>query len=141
MSPRRITMERAWIGVSVLYGLFRAYLVWEFLGEYHVNALVFLIIELTSSALYGLWSGRLLGALIDSDRRAAWRVGPKAMAAYLAPDAYVLASAGRLPGPVLEIIIGIVLVTATLTGIGLWLRVRNARRLAGAPGSGPSTGE
>lgn len=125
----------------MLYGLLRAYLVWEFLGEYHVNAAVFLMIELTSSALYGLWSGRLLGALIDGDRRAAWRVGPKALVAYLAPDAYVLASAGRLPGPILEVIIGIVIVTATLTVVGLWLKVRNARKLASENVSGPAAGE
>lgn len=139
MSPRRIVIERAWIGVSILYGLFRAYLVWAFLGEYQVNAFVFLAIELTSSALYGLWSGRLVGALIDGDRRAGWRVAPRAFVSYLAPDAYILASAGRLPGPVLEIIIGIVLVTASLTTLGLWLRVRNARRQGVL--SGPTTGE
>lgn len=141
MSPKRMVMERTWIAVSVLYGLFRAYLVWEFLGEYHVNALMFLVIELSSSALYGLWSGRLLGSLIDRDRRVAWRVGPKALVAYLAPDAYVLTSAGRLPGPILEIIIGIVVVTATLTVVGLWVRVRNARRPVSRSGSGPAAGE
>lgn len=130
VSPRRVLIERTWILVSVLYGVFRAYLVWEFLGDYRVNAFVFLIIELVASALYGLWSGRMVGAIIDGDRALVWRMAPRAALSFFAPDAYVLASAGRLPGPVLEVVLSVVAVSTVLTGIGLWVKVRNARRSA-----------
>lgn len=112
---------------------------WEFLGEYHVNALVFLVVELVSSGLYGLWSARLVGALIDGDKASLLRTAPKVAVSYFAPDAYVLSSAGRLPGPILEIIVSVVAITALFTGLGIWMQVRRARRVGTA--SGPSAGE
>jgi hypothetical protein len=128
MSIRRQTIERSWVVVSVVYGLFRASLVWAFLSKYGVNTLIFLVIELTSSALYGLSSARVVGALVDSQWQKLRRWIPAALATYAAPDAYVFASAGRLPGNMLEILLSIVAVTAVITAVGMWFQVRNKRR-------------
>lgn len=128
MSVRRQTIERSWVVVSVLYGLFRASLVWAFLSKYGVNTVVFLAIELTSSALYGLSSARVVGAIVDSRWSLLQRWAPAAFVTYAAPDAYVFASAGRLPGNMVEILLSIVAVTAVITAIGMWLQVRNKRR-------------
>jgi len=127
MSIRRQTIERSWVVVSVLYGLFRASLVWAFLSKYGVNTLIFLVIELTSSALYGLSSARVVGAIVDSRWRKLRQWIPAALVTYAAPDAYVFASAGHLPGNMLEILLSIFAVTAVITAVGMWIQVRNKR--------------
>lgn len=125
---RRKTVERSWVGVSLLYGLFRASLVWTFLSQYGVNSAIFLVIELVSSALYGLSSARVVGAFVDAHWKTLRHWIPTAVVTYAAPDAYVFLSAGRLPGSMLEILISIVSVTAAFTAIGMWFQVRNKRR-------------
>lgn len=125
---KRQTIERSWVGVSLLYGLFRASLVWKFLAKYGVNTGVFLVIELGSSMLYGLSSARVVGAFVDSRWKSLRQWVPVALVTYAAPDAYVFLSAGRLPGSMLEILISIVCVTAAFTGVGMWFQVRNKRR-------------
>lgn len=125
---RRKTVERSWVGISLVYGLFRASLVWKFLSQYGVNTAIFLVIELCSSALYGLSSARVVGAFVDSEWKTLRRWVPAAIVTYAAPDAYVFASAGRLPGSMLEILVSIVCVTAAFTAVGMWFQIRNKRR-------------
>lgn len=124
----RQTIERSWIGISVLYGLFRAALVWKFLSQYGVNTAIFLCIELTSSALYGLSSGRVVAAVADGQWKRLRIWVPSALVTYGSPDAYVFLSAGKLPGSMLEILVGIVLVTLVITAVGMWFQIRNSKR-------------
>ena len=128
VSARRQIMERSWVVVSLLYGLLRVSLVWQFLSKYGVNTAVYLCIELCSSAMYGISSARVVGSFVDSEWRLLKRWAPIALLAYAAPDAYVFASAGRLPGSLLRVLVSIVFVTATFTSIGMWLQIRDTRR-------------
>lgn len=128
VTVKRQTIERSWVGVSVLYGLFRASLVWTFLSQYGVNTAVFLVIELVSSMAYGLSSARVVGAFVDSRWRSLRVWIPVALITYAAPDAYVFLSAGRLPGGMVEVLVSIVCVTAAFTAVGMWFQVRNKRR-------------
>ena len=120
-------MERGWILVSIAYGGLRAALVWKFLSQYGVNTYVFVAIEFTSAALYGISSGKVVGAVVDGEwnRLRAWL--PMAVMSYFAPDAYVFLSAGRLPSDMLFILISMVCVTLVLTGVGMFTQVRRGR--------------
>ena len=128
MDTRRANLERGWILVSVAYGGLRAALVWRFLRKYGVNPYVFAGIEFTSAAVYGKSSATVVGAGIDGawNRIRSWL--PLAFLAYFAPDAYVLLSAGRLPGDMLAILLTMVCVTLGLTGIGIAGQIRRAKR-------------
>ena len=128
MDIRRANFERGWILVSVAYGGLRAALVWKFLRKYGVNPYVFGGIEFTSAAVYGKSSATVVGAVIDGawNRIRSWL--PLAFLAYFAPDAYVLLSAGRLPGEILAILLTMVCVTLGLTGIGITGQIRRAKR-------------
>lgn len=87
---------------------------------------MFAAIELSSSALYGWASGRLVLAVIDRDRSARRTMGLTSLAGYLAPDVYVFASAGRFPDGLLVTVVTIAVVSALLTTLGI---VRSIRRL------------
>ena len=119
-------MERSWVLVSIAYGVLRAALVWKFLSPFGVNLYVFGAIEFTSAALYGISSGKVVGAVVDGawNRLRAWL--PAAVLSYFAPDAYVFLSAGRLPSDMMFILISMVCVTLVLTGVGMFTQVRRA---------------
>lgn len=121
-------MERSWVGVSLIYGIVRASLVWKFLSKYGVNSALYLFVELGSSAIYGLSSARVIGSIVDSQWRTLRHWAPIALVAYLAPDAYVFLSAGKLPGNVFRILVSIVFITATFSAIGSWLQIRSKRK-------------
>lgn len=133
MVQKRRAVEGGWIVASILYGGLRSALVWAFLRQYGVNVLGFVAIEVVSSAVYGLSSARVVGAAVDADwgRFRSWI--PLAIVSYFAPDAYVFASAGRMPDNILTVLVGVVLVTVTLSTVAFVARVRAARRESSLP--------
>jgi hypothetical protein len=133
MGNRRTQLERGWILISIAYGGLRAALVWKFLSQYGVNPYVFGAIEFCSAALYGISSGKVVGAVVDGAwiRLRQWI--PMSVLSYFAPDAYVFLSAGHLPSDMLAILISVVCVTLVLTGVGMFTQVRRGRGNTSAP--------
>lgn len=129
---RRRFLSRLWIAGAVLYGLVRVALVWQFLSGYGVNPHRFALVELASSVCYGWASARLVSAVGDRNWPAIGRLAPFALAAYLAPDLYVFATIGRVPGGVLASLVTIFCATAAFGTIALVRQVREARRAAEA---------
>jgi len=130
MTTRRARIERVWILVSLAYGGIRAVLVWKFLRRFGVNPYVFGTVEFASAATYGKSSAQVVGAVVNGawTRLRTWV--PIAVLSYFAPDAYVFASAGRLPSDLLVILISVVSVTLVLTGVGMVAQIRRGRRAA-----------
>ena len=120
-------LTKGWIVASIVYGAVRTVLVWRFLSDYGVDPIVFAIVELVSSALYGWASARLVIALIDRDRAARRSRALLTLIGYIAPDIYVFASAGRFPGGLLVTVVVIAVVSALLTAFGLVRSVRTLR--------------
>ena len=132
MGTRRAQFERVWILVSIAYGGLRAALVWKFLRIYGVNPYIFGAIEFVSAAIYGKSSVKVVGAVVDGAWMKIRSWLPVALVAYFAPDAYVLLSAGQLPGDMLAILISLVSVTLVLTGVGVGAQIRRGRRVVSA---------
>jgi len=133
MKRNRALVEKGWILVSIGYGGVRAALVWAFLKKYGVNPYIFGVIEFSSSAVYGLSSARVVGAIVDTKWKLLRSWVPLAMLSYAAPDVYVFGSAGHLPGSMLEMLLGIVGVTAAITAVGLVMQVRKGRSTTSHP--------
>ena len=126
-------LSRLWITGAVLYGLVRVALVWQFLGGYGVNPHRFALVELASSVGYGWANAKVAGAVTDRNWLAIGRFAPFAMAAYLAPDLYVFATIGHVPGGVLAGLATIFCATAAFGTMALVRQVREVRRAAEAP--------
>lgn len=118
MSGRRSFLTRAWLAGSIAYGCLRAVLVWTFLSGYGVNPWAYAFVELASSVVYGLMSGRAVLDLIDRDWRRLRTHGPLAIASYFAPDAFVFITVGGVPRGLLATIVAIVVVSAVITVVG-----------------------
>ncbi len=127
MPTRRSVLTQGWIVASILYGILRTVLVWRFLSDYGVHPIVFAVVELVSSALYGWASARLVIAVIDHDRTKRRSMALVTLIGYIAPDLYVFASADRFPDDLLVTVLAIAVVSALLTAFGLVRSVRTLR--------------
>jgi len=122
-------MERGWIVASILYGAFRCSLVGAFLRQYGVNPKIFIAVEMVSSGFYGWTGGRAVVSIIDAQWHRLRRWGPFAILFYIAPDAYVFASAGRMSGDIYSLLLSIVGVAVVVTVVGIVIQVRKGRSL------------
>jgi hypothetical protein len=96
-----------WTITVVVFCVARAVVVWPVLQEHDVNPWWFLAIDVGTSPTYGI--GQAMGVkLMRDDRRPMRDAIPwiaMLMVSFVAPYAYLLASAGKLPG---YVVIGVV---------------------------------
>lgn len=94
---RRVVLERVWILLTVLYGIGRAAVVGAAFGDHGVNPWLYLVIDLVTSVPLGLSTARVIGGLVDHDFVAVRRWAVVAVAAFVAPDLYVLIAGRGIP--------------------------------------------
>ena len=113
-----------WILVSVLYGGVRTAIVWRYLRKYGVNPYLFGVIEFSTAAVYGLSSARVIGAVIDRNRRKMGIWAAAAFFSFFAPDAFVFLSAGAMPAGLIEVLVTIVAFTTIVGVVSLIMQLR-----------------
>lgn len=123
---RVMTMRRVWIVLAVGYGALRVALAGAFLTEYGLDLIVFALIELGSSLLFGICSGRLVESMVrrTGGRRTLLVTG--VVVGYGAPDVYVLAFAGRFPTSLLVVVIAVIVVSSIVSVVSFRRRARSA---------------
>lgn len=121
-----MTMRRVWIVLAVGYGALRVALAGAFLTEYGLDLIVFALIELGSSLLFGICSGRLVESMVrrTGGRRTLLVTG--VVVGYGAPDVYVLAFAGRFPTSLLVVVIAVIVVSSIVSVVSFRRRARSA---------------
>lgn len=129
------TVQRAWVGATLAYGALRVALAGAFLADYGVNIVVFAVIELTSSYVFGAASGRLVDEVIRGCRGSRIRLGLITLAGYSAPDAYVIVHAHRFPEGLRNTVLGIVTGTTIVSTAVLVRRIRAERNQGAQEGS------
>lgn len=92
------------------------------LSDYGINTAVFAVVELVSAYVYGASSARLLIAVIDRQRKMAFKWGIVTGGMYLAPDLYVLFAGNALPSTAYVAIV--LLLVLTLLQFAWQLRER-----------------
>lgn len=122
---RVMTMRRVWIVLAVGYGALRVALAGAFLTEYGLDLIVFALIELGSSLLFGICSGRLVESMVrrTGGRRTLLVTG--VVVGYGAPDVYVLAFAGRFPTSLLVVVIAVIVVSSIVSVVSFRRRARS----------------
>ena len=114
--PRRRLFERVWFAVSMLYALLRIALAEQFLVKYGLNIYVFAVIEFLSTPIYAIGVSRTVRGLVDSRRSTAIRWLMVAILGFVAPDAYVVVAARRVPASLYLAVLAWV-VLGTILGI------------------------
>ena len=117
-----------WVVLSVAYGVFRCILVWHYLEKYGISPLVFVIVELSSSCGFAIYSGKLVAAAIHQELSQHKRVAMITIMWFLLPDAYIFMSAGQMPRTVIGFIVTAVLLTGIVGATALLRRTKTNNR-------------
>lgn len=119
-------LGQVWTITVVLFCIARAVVVWPVLLEHDVNPWWFLALDVGTSPTYGL--GQAMGVkLLRDDRRPPRDAIPwiaVLLVSFVAPYAYLLASAGKLPG---YVIVGVVLWMAVFGALAAFRMLREVR--------------
>ena len=94
---RAKTLETAWVVAVVLYGALRSLVVWKALAKYGVNPLIYFVIDVGSSWPYGVATARLVRSAVRRDGEKAIKWGVLAVATFISPDVYLVATLHRAP--------------------------------------------
>ena len=100
----------------MLYALLRIALAEQFLVKYGLNIYVFAVIEFLSTPIYAIGVSRTVRGLVDSRRSTAIRWLMVAILGFVAPDAYVVVAARRVPASLYLAVLAWV-VLGTILGI------------------------
>lgn len=113
-----------WIIANLGYDVVHTLVVVAVFGRYGLVWWVYGLYVLFFSMIYAWSTLELIGALADRrTRRAAW-LAPLTLAAYLAPETYIISVSRKVPTGVWVVLAVYVLVAATLTTVGLVRRYR-----------------
>lgn len=96
-SRLRVVLESTWVVGVVAYGLARTVVVWQVLGDYGVNPWIYGVIDVVSSVPYGLGTARVVTGILDRDWARVRRWGLIAVAAFSAPDLYIVVAGRGMP--------------------------------------------
>lgn len=135
--PRSIRAElrelgllgQMWTITVVVFCVARAAVVWPLLQEYGVNPWWFLALDVGTAPTYGI--GQAMGVkLMRDDRRPMREAVPwfvMLIVSFVAPYAYLLASAGKLPGYVIGGVVLWMLVFGVLAAVRMRREVKVTR--------------
>jgi hypothetical protein len=123
----RQRLRRAWIVGVVLYGAVRAMIVWKTLSGYGVNPWIYLVLDVTSSIPYAIYSAKLVEGLIDRKFERFYQNFIITALTFIAPDIYILISARSAPRHIYQIIIGVILALSLVSAYSLLRKVRQGR--------------
>ena len=126
-AQRRQRVERAWVVVTLAWGIGRVFVVWGALSRYGVNPWLYAGIELLTSGPYGLATARLVTSLLDRNRQSASRWAALGLAMFLAPDLYIVGSGRHMPSYVYAIVAVLVVLLGTLGFFSVRAKVADER--------------
>jgi hypothetical protein len=126
-SRHRIVLESVWVVGVVAYGLARTLVVWQALGNYGVNPWIYGAIDVVSSVPYAIGTARVVTGTMDRDWVRVRRWGLIAVAAFFAPDLYIVVAGHGMPALVYIVLASWVLVAAALAARGIAGKLRSAR--------------
>ena len=100
MSLSTTQKERIWVLLVVLYGVGKSIVVWQTLGKYGVNAVLYFLFDIGAAIPYGIATARVViyGLARDWPRVRIW--GAIAVITHFIPDIYIFAVL-RQPPPLL----------------------------------------
>lgn len=131
MSLTTIQKERVWVALVVLYGIGKSIVVWQTLGKYGVNALLYFAFDIGAAIPYGVATARVViyGLARDWPRVRIW--GAIAVVTHFIPDIYIFAVLRQPPPFLVDGLIFVIALFAIIAVIGVVRQIQ--RRHPGEP--------
>jgi hypothetical protein len=131
VSLTTIQKERVWVALVVLYGIGKSIVVWQTLGKYGVNALLYFAFDIGAAIPYGVATARVViyGLARDWPRVRIW--GAIAVVTHFIPDIYIFAVLRQPPPFLVDGLIFVIALFAIIAVIGVVRQIQ--RRHPGEP--------
>lgn len=127
MLRRRRVLARVWVLATVGWSFVRTLFAWVLLGEYGLDPLVYLCVDLGSSLVLGRSTPIMVVSFVDREWRRARRWAAVTAVAYVVPDIFLFTSTRRVPPLTLAVLLGVMATSVTVTVVTVVRRVRAAR--------------
>lgn len=124
-------LERFWIVGNLLYSALRVVLAWHFLASHGLSVIGFALVEVISAVPWAIATSRLTKGLLAKNTRGLLGWAALATAAFLAPDAFVIATTHHVPAW-LYVVIGAWVSIAGFVSVRRVLQAVSERRDAAA---------
>ena len=127
MSLSTTQKERIWVLLVVLYGVGKSIVVWHTLGKYGVNAVLYLLFDISAAIPYGLATARVViyGLARDWARVRIW--GAIAVVTHFIPDVYIFAVLRKPPPWLVDGLIFVIVLFTILAVIGVIRQIQKRR--------------
>jgi hypothetical protein len=103
---RRDQLTLLWLAAVLGWSVIRCFAVAQWLADYGVDPLWYLVVDVSSSIPYGWCSANVIGALYDGRRRAAVGWAVPTVLGFIAPDVYIFTVGQSLPWPTYVVVLG-----------------------------------
>lgn len=127
MSLSTTQKERIWIALVVLYGVGKSIIVWQTLGKYGVNAVLYFLFDIGAAIPYGIATARVViyGLARDWPRVRIW--GAIAVITHFIPDIYIFAVLRQPPPLLVDGLIFVIVLFAIVALIGVLRQIQKRR--------------
>lgn len=132
MLRRRRILARVWAVATICWSFVRTLLAWVLLGDYGLDPLTYLCVDLSSSFVLGRSTPIMVVSFVDGERRRAVKWAVVTAVAYSVPDAFLFLSTHRIPTVTLVVIVTVMTVSVTSTVVTIVHRIRAARAASAA---------
>lgn len=124
-------LGKAWIAGVVLYAIARAAIVWPTLGDYGVNPLAFLVIDVGTAWPYAYGQLRVVAAAREKDWSSTQVWALIALLSFIAPYAYIAgAGSGEMPLIAWIVIAALMILFGAASFVRILKQVRSSEEVA-----------
>jgi hypothetical protein len=127
MSLSTTQKERIWVLLVVLYGVGKSIVVWQTLGKYGVNALLYFLFDIGAAIPYGIATARVVifGLARDWPRVRMW--GAIAVVTHFIPDLYIFAVLRQPPPLLVDGLIFVIVLFTIVALVGILRQIQKRR--------------
>ena len=127
VTTRRNSLERAWFWAVVAWSVVRVIFADVFFAKYGINIWVFAAVEAISAPVFARSTAKMAVSLSRHHLQNSVLWGLLTLMSFAAPDIYLLTTGKNLPWLAYLVVIGIMVLAATISMIGVR---RKAQKLA-----------
>ena len=119
--------ERIWVVLVVLYGVGKSIVVWQALGKYGVNAVLYFLFDIGAAIPYGIATARVViyGLARDWPRVRMW--GAIAVLTHFIPDVYIFAVLRQPPPLLVDGLIFVIVLFTIVALVGIIRQIQKRR--------------
>lgn len=127
MSLSTTQKERIWVLLVVLYGVGKSIVVWQTLGKYGVNAVLYFLFDIGAAIPYGIATARVViyGLARDWPRVRMW--GAIAVVTHFIPDVYIFAVLQKPPPLLVDGLIFVIVLFSLVALVGIIRQIQKRR--------------